>query len=902
MFKNKNVFKNLLITPLTIGFAFLPLSFQSGNVAKTIQTNTTVSDVNKKPSLLIYDGKLFDNMDQVVAYYLQQNSNDLTTKNVIGNVSEAVIDFDEGLLNQYKLYDYDLSKIKPVYLKSNNETTSSYLDAKRTYANPVLIRTRYQGVNNLFNTQEEAKAERDSLIQEMVLPYYENVPHPTNENYFLKLNPFNSKDTTSYQEMFEKALNKTDYKISNHYKKEFVIKEEIEGSFFKKNSVFSIEKDDDDKTSLIPYENILDTKIKNLFKDQINLGFDNKENGDSFLEVNEKLEVGIGKSNKNLSISFFNGLFDFKDKFDMYFDKPKENWKSWRDDSKEGVSKVVFDKAKYDEAFKHDPNKPNEELKENALKQHFHKQNNQTNLLDFLTNESNFNQHKITVFADGKKWDFSLSKSKQWTALIKEVKEQVQNIQNQVGNNFSMTLRVNINSDGLAFPDTEEKKLKEYHNFEGINWKLIDSWGNDNKFAIEKLDLSKFKFEVNFQLDGSIIKNVNNEIKKQINLMNQNNHQDFNKTLKQIIDDIQASGQIGDFDEHGNSNNIVINLDELDTNLFKKAKEELDDYEEFITFNNQKLFAFKRTKEVDNQFIELKNISKSTFNRKQFIESVVQKWKAQNSSNMLNESDNLKHLLNLITSNEKLKEEFSNLTTSLKWLKQTNSVLGLTSKTNDKNFLDLPTMFLSFLQSLKNHLKQIDINFDQVTKFKDFPLSVQKSFVMWNKVINFNDSTSNVIKTPLGKYLLINPGYFNSQIIEKNLTNSIGQNGVFNQNEQQAFDKHKEAVLSGKAPVVKVLYNLDGQEILGSLELGKPLLYDNDELVLAQASSLTNVNRDLDHVFYTEEQTGLEVKVANLINTIYVLKWNNNNLYFKNHSFAINFLKQKLREETTSVV
>ena len=259
----------------------------------------------------------------------------------------------------------------------------------------------------------------------------------------------------------------------------------------------------------------------------------------SVLKVDKKLEVGIGKSNKNLSISFFNGLFDFKDQFDMYFDKPKENWTPGRSDNEEGVSKVVFNKVKYKSKI--------EDKNLNKLEQHFHKQNNQTNLLDFLTNESNFNQHKITVFADGKKWDFALSQSKQWTALIKEVKEQVQNIQNQVGNNFSMTL--------------------------------------------------------------------------------------------------------------------------------------------------------------------------------------------------------------------------------------------------------------------------------------------------------------NVIKTPLGKYLLINPGYFNSQIIEKNPTNSIGQNGVFNQNEQQAFDKHKEAVLSGKAPVVKVLYNLDGQEILGSLELGKPLLYDNDELVLAQASSLTNVNRDLDHVF-----------------------------------------------------
>ena len=106
-----------------------------------------------------------------------------------------------------------------------------------------------------------------------------------------------------------------------------------------------------------------------------------------------------------------------------------------------------------------------------------------------------------------------------------------------------------------------------------------------------------------------------------------------------------------------------------------------------------------------------------------------------------------------------------------------------------------------------------------------------------------------------------NPGFFNSQIVEKNISGSISTNGIFNESQNEAFSQHEEIVLSGKAPAVKVLYNLDGQEILGSLEKGrnKPLLYDNDELVLAQASALSNVKRDLDNVFYLDLQTDLTI-------------------------------------------
>ena len=113
---------------------------------------------------------------------------------------------------------------------------------------------------------------------------------------------------------------------------------------------------------------------------------------------------------------------------------------------------------------------------------------------------------------------------------------------------------------------------------------------------------------------------------------------------------------------------------------------------------------------------------------------------------------------------------------------------------------------------------------------------------------------------------MINFEKFRNYWIQKNISGSISTNGIFNESQNEAFDQHKEIVLSGKAPAVKVLYNLDGQEILGSLEKenNKPLLYDNDELVLAQASALSNVKRDLDNVFYLDLQTGLTINTWNV--------------------------------------
>lgn len=181
----------------------VPVSVMTPLIVLGAQANTNAVKI-------VFENKIFTSYERAADYYLSQHREFIKKIEVLGKISDSIIDQGFGLLNKDKLPSYNPSNLLTAYKAANGEILSDKNRALASYANmgSTQLQYTYLGSQEIFLSEQEAQeAAEKSLFNEVM--YTANIEVPgstTNPKQRMKMNPTNASDIKNLKEYVFKQM------------------------------------------------------------------------------------------------------------------------------------------------------------------------------------------------------------------------------------------------------------------------------------------------------------------------------------------------------------------------------------------------------------------------------------------------------------------------------------------------------------------------------------------------------------------------------------------------------------------------------------------------------------------------------------------------------------------------
>lgn len=897
---------------------FYPLAI-SGVLTTPVLAVSSVEE-KAKHLTIVYDNKYFGSYEDVMKYYLKKYPHAIENENVIGDVANAIIDYDYNILNRNILNVYDQNLIYPVYLKHSGEYTSSFYEAQKSFANPIFIREKYQGVAGTFSTAEEAKMDRQNNMLDLYQGFY-LMPDLFLKDNLSKFNPLSEADYTKFTNSIVDGI-KNNQKFNTYdYQKIIENSENTEG-------LLPVLKDSEWSFLELSSQ---DLENKNFtWPEKWPTGKDEKLNQEYLKQEyihnieDEKLDSIEKHSGSDDEMKGRGEAFIRVYPFQNSFENPKDaKYWEFRGDSFNGTELGGRDDSTYTNVSFIDIGGHKNFETEIII-------DNQVELDKILTKNNSSSQINVATRLkredqDGYFNEYDLNNSKNWNNFREEAQNRISYLRNFFGENLKYELKVSLNE--------RAKKEKDSTNFIKHYWE--DRYGlkdSKNVHYLKNMNINYFDFTLSFKFqpnENDILINTyqkfNDYYKYRVNIQGEDWSLNIYDLLMKWLDNPSII-------ENGAP--ILVMPDKYEKSILTKIKKEIEETEieklkEIIKIksdNNSMIALFDlnrndnfNTKMINN--INLSKLKKDIFNDLDELndfglsEIFIDNFSLEEILNKLidfiiydgNETNNDWNSYNALINQE---SEGLTYTKALKALSdldklKTPIVLG-TKDLFDANYQKLPSIINIFqgllndlylyLNHFQNHNASEDLDF-----WKDFLTNntfVKKTRINFNQVLilsNDKNKLENISKVPIGQgqYLLLQENLFNSGLLETNSQN-LGPDGLFL--DKNTYAGYRSAIINAKPPVVRIMYNLDGEKVIGDNEL----IYDSEDVLLSNVQNQVHVKVDPYYVYYGKGKN--QRLVLNQKANIYTINHMNKYGKFKKRSFlnftsAYNYLLEMLKQE-----
>lgn len=211
--------KKLKIITSLSAIAIVPLSLAIYPNSYTQPEEEMVNDSNSNGEvqnlLYKYQGRIYEDVNDILRDFLLANPTFINSVNVIGDAEKALINYDYNMVNKALLPDYDASKINEIYYKPSGQWTNDFEEAQGSMVNPAFTRTRYSdGFGNYYPLSDKEKA-IESFRKKILIGQIGVIDFDSLTNNSQSYNPLSSADFNQIQTDVETNLASAPYKINN---------------------------------------------------------------------------------------------------------------------------------------------------------------------------------------------------------------------------------------------------------------------------------------------------------------------------------------------------------------------------------------------------------------------------------------------------------------------------------------------------------------------------------------------------------------------------------------------------------------------------------------------------------------------------------------------------------------
>lgn len=812
-------------------------------------------------SQIIYDNHTFNSEEELFNYYLSQNPDLINTKMVIGDIDQAITDYDYGIIDQQKVYDYQSNNIFPAYVKNNGDLTASFAQAQQSFANPALLKEYYQGpTDQLYPSENEAKQALRDYIFNFEQGFY-NLPNMTSDQGWRRYNPLNKDDYNLFKDQTLAALqsDQSNFK-NNNYQKSIVQADSLPSlalntdyaQFDRRNSSAAI------------------TKQKTIAFDSYNSGVLNPTDDMKMWFYNDSTKIN------GLKVNVYPLNIDFDTSSYWTIESEKFYVANGPNDSRHINHKVIANPT-----IKITENKDVDAIFSNSS----------YNTIDLGISTIPFDSNDTKQ--EYNHTSFNLSQLTTWTSFVAEAQAEIANFKATYNSDLDYELVINLQNPNSDWSNT------------GLfDFFFQDTSGSNDYLAIPKMDSSfldiKFNIKTTFGPDY-ILNNITDHFLSYYHDIVNTKGLNWHKSVPELFDDFIANPY------WINADGIVIKptMSDYEKNQWTLMTNQIKNQNLAALENWQEIISAKSTNEqADSPIFEVKRNWNKNTNYGQVIDlpSALQLdyeqlkkalWANININNDLN---------NLKVNNLLFKDVFNDV---LAWMFQVNSneasiapyiteiqafaalsqvqantIFGNINTANGQaNILDILSNHLKSLQQYLHRFWQekkiIDAQFiltDPVMKQAQIDLNCLMVVTPNNQLLDQNNNLlpNNILNstragTTFGQYLLLNKRWYNSALSISSANNLDAFNQLFT--DPVEFAKYKSVVIIDQPRVVRVLYDLDGNIIYGSLTAN--YVYDSATVILNNVANQAHVKVNPNYLFY---QSDLDLKlVANHQVRIYTM-------------------------------
>lgn len=776
-------------------------------------------------SQIMYNDLIFNSEEELFNYYVSQNPDAINTKMVIGDIDQAITDYDYGLLDFKKFESYDGAKLLPAYVKNNGDLTSSIIEAKKSYANPALIKEYYQGPDqNLYDDQAIAK---QAIIDDFLVfdQGFYTLPGFTNAQDSITYNPLNSQDYNLLTNSLLSALQSQETQFNTQDYQKIIANADTLPSLVAYTDYAKFDNRSLTNPPLPTPETIM--------LDSLNMSLFKPINGV------KKINDTDGKINP-LAIKVF--PFPQALKSDNQF---------WTLSTPAITNLTSGDDSTYTNV---------------AIEQ-----NNTITISDnYVIDQFLANKDMATIDVEIKTMplagdvnpsvylaQFDLSRSAFWLDFVTQATSKINKIKRNYGSAIDYQLVINFDQENsLLFNHYFEDgpSTNDFHYLSGLNPESLD-----------------IRLEITDQLDPNhVLVNITDHFLSYYNQKVNIDGKNWNKNLLTLFAEFAADPHW--INSYGNWYKPTISPEDyltwkamtdqiLHENIsFLKAWSEVitlknNDYEEQIP-----LFSLKRNWD-----------SSLNYGNVNLLKTVSQLDLAQLKNAFWAKINPIGSLNNIYVNNYLLKDIIDDFLEDIiydhYWIPtkvplediylalanldvEVQNLIFANLATNNSNLTILDPLLahmqniIKYLQYQKNHGQVIDFNFinnDLLMQQREIDFDKLLTFIPNTESLNQNGQTNQNLAS-IGEYLVLDINKFNFSCLE----NDVNKPLLFTNG--QELNQYRNNVVAQKPKVVRVLYDLDGNIIWGNLN--NNFVYDPIPIILINVTNQIEVKIDPNYLFY----------------------------------------------------